>query len=425
MANVVIVGALFGDEGKGKIVDLLTESADYVVRFQGGNNAGHTVEVGEDQFILHLIPSGILHKNKICVIGNGVVINPESLIEEIKLLESRGISVGENLVISDIAHLIFPYHKVLDELREMKTGNRKIGTTKRGIGPAYADKVARMGIRLTDLMNPKVFKEKLIYNLEEKNNLLVNVYKGEPFVFDEIYGRYLEYAKSIKKYLGNVPQILNNAVKQNKNILFEGAQGTLLDVDFGTYPYVTSSNPTAGGACIGTGIAPSTIDEVIGITKAYSTRVGEGPFPTEFHGEFGDWFRKQGKEFGATTGRPRRCGWFDAVLGRYSSIINHTDSLAITKLDVLDGLDTIKICTSYKCNGDIIDFFPSDMDMLGNCVPVYEELPGWKESTRNIRSYDKLPEAAKKYISRIEELTLAPVKIVSVGAKREETIFKK
>jgi len=423
MANVVIVGALFGDEGKGKIVDLLTESADYVVRFQGGNNAGHTVEVGDDQFILHLIPSGILHKGKICVIGNGVVVNPESLIGEIELLESRGISVGGSLVISDTAHLIFPYHKVLDELREMKTGNRKIGTTKRGIGPAYADKVARMGIRMTDLLNSKVFREKLSYNLEEKNNLLVNVYNGEPFSFNEIYEKYLEYARIIKPYLANVPKILNAAVKDKKNILFEGAQGTLLDVDFGTYPYVTSSNPTAGGACIGTGIAPSTIDEVIGVTKAYSTRVGEGPFPTEFKDEFGDWFRKQGKEFGATTGRPRRCGWFDAVLSRYSSIINHTDYLAITKLDVLDDLDVIKVCTSYKCNGDIIDFFPSDMDVLENCEPVYEEFPGWKKSTRDIRSFDKLPKEAKHYISKIEQITSTPVKIVSVGAKREETIF--
>ncbi|MDX9702577.1 MAG: adenylosuccinate synthase [Candidatus Auribacterota bacterium] len=423
MPNIVIVGSLFGDEGKGKIVDLLTEKCDYVVRFQGGNNAGHTVEIGDEQFILHLIPSGILHNNKVCLIGNGVVVDPQALLEEMQFLESRGIFVDGNLKVSDIAHLIFPYHKKLDELREHKKGNKKIGTTKRGIGPAYADKVSRMGIRMIDLLNEKSFSEKLRNNLEEKNDLLKNVYAGQPFSFQEIFDTYMEYAAKIKPYLANVPMILMDAIKKRKNILFEGAQGTMLDVDFGTYPYVTSSNPTAGGACIGTGVAPSKIDQVIGVTKAYSTRVGEGPFPTEFSGDFAGWFREQGKEFGATTGRPRRCGWFDAVLMKYSVLINHFDYLVMTKLDVLDKLETIKICTAYMYKGELLELFPQDTDVLTNCTPVYEELPGWMQSTNAIRDYKKLPANARAYIERISELLGVPFNIVSIGAKREETIF--
>lgn len=421
--NVVIVGALFGDEGKGKIVDLLTEKADYVVRFQGGNNAGHTVEIGDEQFILHLIPSGILHGTKKCIIGNGVVVNPVALLEEIKALESRNIPINGNLIISDIAHVIFPYHSLLDELREAKKETQKIGTTKRGIGPAYADKVSRLGIRIVDLLNENIFREKLQLNLAEKNYLIVHVYKGKPFSFDEIFTQYLEYGQKLKPYLGNVPLVLDQALKTNKKILFEGAQGTLLDVDFGTYPYVTSSSPTAGGACIGSGIAPSKIDEVIGVTKAYSTRVGEGPLPTEFSGEFAERFRTQGKEYGATTGRPRRCGWFDVVLTRYSVIINQIDYLAMTKLDVLDQLDTVRICTAYKYDGNSFNCFPNDMHILTRCEPVYEELPGWKQSTKSIRTYKQLPKNARAYIERISELVDTPVKIVSVGAKREETIF--
>lgn len=423
MPNTVIVGSLFGDEGKGKIVDLLTEKSDIVVRFQGGNNAGHTVEIGDEQFILHLIPSGILHQDTLCLIGNGVVVDPQALLEEIEFLYSRGISVDGNLKVSDIAHLIFPYHKKLDELRELKKGHKKIGTTKRGIGPAYADKVSRMGIRMVDLLNEKSFGEKLKNNLDEKNDLLANVYSGKPFEFQEIFDTYMEYAEKIKPFLANVPMILMQALKEKKNILFEGAQGTMLDVDFGTYPYVTSSNPTAGGACIGTGVAPSKIDQVIGVTKAYATRVGEGPFPTEFTGEFADWFRKQGKEFGATTGRPRRCGWFDAVLMRYSVLINHFDYLVMTKLDVLDNLETIKICTAYKYNGEILDYFPQDVEILGKCEPVYEELPGWQQPTTAIREYHLLPGQARAYMKRISELLGVPFSIVSVGAKREETIF--
>jgi len=421
--NVVLVGALFGDEGKGKIVDILTQKVDYVVRFQGGNNAGHTVEIGDDQFILHLIPSGILHGDKTCIIGNGVVVNPRALFDEIEQLESRNISVNGKLIVSDIAHVIFPYHSLLDELRETKKGKRKIGTTKRGIGPAYADKVSRLGIRMVDLLNEKIFREKLQINLDEKNYLIVHVYNGKPFSFNEIFDTYMEYGQRIKPYLNNIPLVLDKALKEGKNILFEGAQGTLLDVDFGTYPFVTSSNPTAGGACIGAGIAPSKIDEVIGVTKAYSTRVGEGPLPTEFYGEFAVSFRKQGNEYGATTGRPRRCGWFDAVLTRYSVIINQLDYLAMTKLDVLDHLESIKICTHYKYNGTLLDCFPSDMEILSKCEPVYEELPGWQEPTSHIREYNKLPKKARVYIERIAQLVGAPAKIVSVGAKREETIF--
>ncbi|MEW6535703.1 MAG: adenylosuccinate synthase [Candidatus Auribacterota bacterium] len=423
MSNVVIVGALFGDEGKGKIVDILTENADFVVRFQGGNNAGHTVKIGDNQFILHLLPSGILHQDKTCIIGNGVVINPEALLKEISELQEKGFKVDDNLIISDIAHVIFPYHGLLDELREQKKGNCKIGTTKRGIGPAYADKVSRMGIRTSDLLNPKVFEQKLRLNLEEKNDLLAHVYNGKPFSFNEIYDTYYEYGQKMKPFLAHIPGILNTALKEKKNILFEGAQGTLLDVDFGTYPYVTSSNPTAGGACIGTGVAPSKIDQVIGVTKAYSTRVGEGPFPTEFSGKFADWFRDQGKEYGATTGRPRRCGWFDVVLTKYSASINQFDYLAITKLDVLDQLDSIKICTAYRHEGELFTYFPGDIDILDNCEPVYEELPGWKENTSGIRDYNKLPKNARAYIERIVELVETPINIVSVGAKREETLF--
>jgi len=423
MANKVIIGALFGDEGKGKIVDILSEKSDFVVRFQGGNNAGHTVEVGDEQFILHLIPSGILHAGKKCIIGSGVVVNPEALLEEIDELKLRNISVDGNLFVSDTAHLIFPYHKKLDELREQKKDNKKIGTTKRGIGPAYADKVSRMGIRMLDLLDEEVFSEKLRANLDEKNNLLMHLYKAEPFDFNEIFDRYMEYAKIIKPYLVNVPKMLNKAMKENKSILFEGAQGTMLDVDFGTYPYVTSSNPTVGGVFTGTGVGPKAVDEVIGITKAYSTRVGEGPMPTELSDEFGDWFRTQGKEFGATTGRPRRCGWFDAVLTRYSVTINHMDSLVVTKLDVMDQLDTVKICTAYEYNGEKLDYPPHNMKILEKCKPVYEELPGWKSSTVDVREYSQLPENALKYINRIAELTGATVKIVSVGPNREETIF--
>ncbi len=423
MANKVIIGALFGDEGKGKIVDILSEKSDFVVRFQGGNNAGHTVEVGDEQFILHLIPSGILHDGKKCIIGSGVVVNPEALLKEVDALKSRNISVDGNLFVSDTAHLIFPYHRKLDELRELKKDDNKIGTTKRGIGPAYADKVSRMGIRMLDLLDEETFREKLRANLDEKNNLLMHLYKAEPFDFDEIFDQYRNYAKIIKPYLVNVPKMLNEAMKENKSILFEGAQGTMLDVDFGTYPYVTSSNPTVGGVFTGTGVGPRAVDEVIGITKAYSTRVGEGPMPTELMDEFGDWFRSYGKEFGATTGRPRRCGWFDAVLTKYSAVINHMDSLVVTKLDVLDQLDTIKICTAYEYNGEILDYPPHNIKILERCKPVYEELPGWKSSTVDIREYDRLPENARRYIDRIAQLTGAVVKIVSVGPNREETIF--
>ncbi|MCB1195750.1 adenylosuccinate synthase [bacterium] len=423
MPNIVIVGALFGDEGKGKIVDILTENADYVARFQGGHNAGHTVEIGSEQFILHLIPSGILRENAVAVIGNGVVIDPAALLKEIELLENQKIKVAGRLIVSTHAHVIFPYHQLLDELREDKKGSKKIGTTKRGIGPAYADKVARTGIRMIDLMNKSIFREKLQHNLEEKNTILKSVYNVSPLSVDKLFNEYCEYAERLSQYVKNVPLILNEAILKGKNVLFEGAQGTMLDVDFGTYPYVTSSNPTAGGACIGTGVAPSCIDEVIGITKAYSTRVGEGPFPTEFFGDFAEWFRQEAKEYGATTGRPRRCGWFDAVLMRYSVLINRLDSIAITKLDVLDGLKTIKICTAYKYKGTTIEAFPGDAEVITQCEPIYEELSGWQTPTSHIRSYEELPKKAKAYIQRLLDLTGVRLKILSVGPKREETII--
>lgn len=418
--NIVIVGTQWGDEGKGKIIDMLAQDTDFVVRFQGGNNAGHTVVVDGKQFILHLIPSGILHKDKICVIGNGVVVDPEVLLEEIKALRKKGIAVDGNLLVSDQAHMIFPYHKMMDKVREAKKGRGKIGTTGRGIGPCYTDKAARCGIRIADLFNDKVFRDKLKENLDEKNAAFKKIYNCEGFDFDEIYRQYKKYRPRLKRHLCGCSKVLNDAVENGKSILFEGAQGTFLDIDHGTYPYVTSSSATAGGAITGTGIGPRMIDRVTGVAKAYTTRVGEGPFPTEFSSRMMDKIRNKGKEFGATTGRPRRCGWFDSVLVRHSVRINSIDDVAITKLDVLDECKTIKVCVGYKIRGKKISDFPSDIGALWRCKPVYEELQGWREDTTRVTKYENLPKNALKYLETISGLVGAKISIVSVGSERKQ-----
>lgn len=423
MPNVVLIGGQWGDEGKGKIIDVLTEQADFVVRYQGGNNAGHTVKIGSEQFILHLIPSGILRNNKVCLIGNGVVVDPAALLAEIDQLHAKGIRVEGHLFISELAHLIFPYHRKLDLLREANKKGVKIGTTGRGIGPAYIDKVARIGIRIADLLDTKVFERKLKANLEEKNPIFEKIYGDKPMAFEEIFETYLGYAQRMRGYCADTGQILQEAVAKKKNILFEGAQGTLLDIDFGTYPYVTSSNASAGGACVGTGVGPKYIDRVIGVVKAYTTRVGEGPFPTELPTELGNTLREEGGEYGATTGRPRRCGWFDAVVCRHSVSVNGLEALAVTKMDVLDKQPVIKICTGYRHGKTVYTRFPANIDVLAACEPVYEELPGWQAVTRNAKSFDELPQNAKKYLRRIEELLGVPVEIISVGADRDDTIF--
>lgn len=422
--NIVLIGAQFGDEGKGKIVDLLAEKSDYIVRYQGGNNAGHTVEVKGEQFILHLIPSGILHLGKKCVIGNGVVVNPASLLEEMEYLKSKGIRVDEtNLFISEGVHLIFPYHQLLDGLKEKRRGGDPIGTTKKGIGPAYADKAARSGIRLIDLYDEKRFYRKLKENVEYENEVFEKVFHESKVNFEEIFHLYVGYGEKLKKFCCDTIQLLNQAVKEKKLILFEGAQGTLLDLDFGTYPYVTSSHPVSGGACVGTGLSPKSLDHVMGVVKAYTTRVGEGPFPTEFVGDMQVQIRSQGKEYGATTGRPRRCGWFDACLGRYSTLLNGVDALAITKLDVLSGLEKLKICVGYRYQDQILKVPPHDINVLRACEPIYEEMEGWKEDLSTLKHYEGLPKNVKKYIERISELLEAKVKIISVGADRDQTIF--
>lgn len=424
MPNTVLIGTQWGDEGKGKIIDILSGQADIIVRFQGGNNAGHTIVVKDEQFILHLIPSGILHQDKICVIGNGVVIDPRVLLQEIEDLKKRGIEVDDNLKVSDQAHLILPYHKIVDKLREAKNAAQKIGTTGRGIGPCYADKVNRCGIRVGDLLDQEVFREKLHAALAEKNEIFKKIYGHNGFSFQQIYQEYTGYAGKIEKYTLDCCQFLNNAVREGRNILFEGAQGTALDVDFGTYPYVTSSNATAGGACTGTGVSPVDIDRIIGVAKAYTTRVGSGPFPTEFSPALLEKIRQKGKEFGATTGRPRRCGWFDAVVVRRAVLVNHLAEIAVTKLDVLDGLKTIKICTGYNHRGKTYLDFPASNKVLDECRPVYEEHPGWTEETTGAAVFDELPLNARRYIHRLEELLNVKIGMISVGSERDEIIRK-
>ncbi|MCG2712144.1 MAG: adenylosuccinate synthase [Candidatus Omnitrophica bacterium] len=423
MSNIVIIGAQWGDEGKGKIIDILSKDADYVVRYQGGNNAGHTVVVGTDKIILHLIPSGILHKNKICVIGNGVVIDPEALISEIEYLKKRNIDVSNNLRISDKAHVIFPYHKILDKLREEKFRKIKIGTTGKGIGPCYTDKFARGGIRIGDLLNKRLFKDKLKCNVEEKNAIFSKVYKHKIYRFDKIYQQYLDFVNIIKPYICDCSVLLNEAIRKKKKILFEGAQGTLLDVDHGTYPFVTSSNSTAGGACVGSGVGPTRINKAIGIVKAYTTRVGEGPFPTEFSAPLMKKIRTIGKEFGATTGRPRRCGWFDALVVKHAVAVNGLDGIVVTKLDVLDQMPKLKICRGYKYKGKLYEHFPSDIEVLWKAKPVYEEWPGWLQDTTKTKKFSKLPVNARKYLKRLSQLVGAKVEMVSIGSERNQTLF--
>lgn len=419
--NTIIVGLQWGDEGKGKIIDILAKDVDYVVRYQGGNNAGHTVVVNNKTHVFHLIPSGILNKDKICVIGNGVVIDPEALLNEISSLRKERVNYEERLKISSQAHVIFPYHRILDGLRESKR-RFKIGTTGRGIGPCYGDKVARCGIRICDLYNKDLFAEKLRDNLLEKNEIFKKAFGHEGFKFDVIFKQYLGYAKKLKPFISNVPVLLCKAQEENKSILFEGAQGAFLDIDFGTYPFVTSSSATAGGACIGTGVAPTKINKVVGVVKAYTTRVGEGPFISEFTCDLMQKIRDKGREFGATTGRPRRCGWFDAVMARFSVMINGAGEMAVMKLDVLDELKTIKICTAYKYKGKIIKEFPYDLEVLSRAKPVYEEHPGWQENISSMRYYAELPLNARRYLDRLQELLKVRISYISVGSKREETI---
>jgi len=420
--NIVLVGMQWGDEGKGKVIDILSQKVDYVVRYQGGNNAGHTVVVGKKQYVFHLIPSGILHPGKICCIGNGVVVDPEVLLRELSDLRKNEIDFSRRFKISSLAHLIMPYHKNLDQLRETKRKN-KIGTTGRGIGPCYADKINRCGIRMVDLLNPEVLKEKLKDNLKEKNEIFKKVYRHPGFSFRKIYRQYLAFGKMFSPYICNTVLLLNKAIVDKKDILLEGAQGTFLDIDFGTYPFVTSSSTISGGACIGTGVSPDKINRVIGVCKAYTTRVGEGPFPTEFAQDFGRIMRDKGNEFGATTGRPRRCGWFDAVIARESIMLNGISELAIMKMDVLDGLDKVKICTAYKYKGKIYREFPSDLTVLSKATPVYKQMPGWPEQTDKPTSFKQLHPNAQAYLLELQKLLGARVKMVSIGSARKETIF--
>ncbi len=421
MPTVVLIGAQWGDEGKGKITDFLAEKADVVVRYQGGNNAGHTVVADGKEFKLHLIPSGILYPGKLCLIGNGVVIDPAVLIAELENLAAQKIST-ENLRISPRAHVIFPYHQRLDRCEEERKGARKIGTTCRGIGPAYMDKAARAGIRVADLIDPEEFPARLEDALQEKNRLLNQVYGADGFTCAEILAAYSNYAEIIKPYVADVSIIVNEAIARGQNVLCEGAQGTLLDLDHGTYPYVTSSHPVAGAACLGAGFGPTKINRVVGVAKAYITRVGEGPFPTELKDALGDQIRTRGHEFGTTTGRPRRCGWFDGVVARYATRINGLDCLAITKLDVLSGLEKLKVCTAYRYRGELITEFPATLKVLAECEPVYEEFPGWAEDISEIRRYEDLPANAKNYLARLAELARTPVALISVGPSREQTI---
>lgn len=421
MANTILVGAQWGDEGKGKIIDVLTGDADIVVRSQGGNNAGHTVIHGKKKFVLHLIPSGILRRGKICVIGNGVVIDPVALVDEIEGLRKAGVQIGRNLLISDCAHLVLPYHRALDEQRELRKSNLKIGTTKRGIGPAYGDKAARTGLRIADLMQPEIFTEKLRAKIRENNSIL-QALGARPISFARVNADFLAAGEKLRPFVANTVVYLHEALKAGKEILFEGAQGTFLDIDHGTYPFVTSSNTTAGGACTGTGVPPHRMDRVMGVMKAYTTRVGEGPLLTEDPAIAG-MLHDMGREFGATTGRARRCGWFDAVATRYATMINGIDDLAITNLDGLDTVDPIKICVAYQLDGEKIGVPPSDAAQLARCQPIYLEMPGWKRSTEKAKKFSDLPNEARRYLKKIAELTGARLSMISVGPARGQTLI--
>jgi adenylosuccinate synthase len=418
--NIVVLGAQFGDEGKGKIVDLMTPNFSLVARYQGGHNAGHTVYVSGKKFVLHLIPSGILHEGVTCVIGNGVVVDPQALFKEIEELAGLGIDVGDRLLISDKAHLILPYHRELDVLSEARRGERKIGTTSRGIGPAYEDKIGRRGIRVCDLVDTKALADEVRANVDARNQII----KDSTLDWKQVYDQLLDYGSRMRRWTGDVSMAIDRAMRQGQRILIEGAQGAMLDIDHGTYPYVTSSNATIGGACTGLGIPPRAIHGVLGVAKAYLTRVGEGPFPTELSGEIGDRLRETGMEYGASTGRPRRCGWYDAVALRYAVRVNGIDSIALTKLDVLDGLETIDICTAYQIGGRTVTEFPSDLNTCGPITPVYESCPGWTAPTKGVREYAQLPAAAQRYIKRLEEVSGVPVGLISTGSDRNETIIR-
>ena len=422
MSAIIVIGSQWGDEGKGKVVDYLAEQANVVVRYSGGNNAGHTVVVKDEAYKLQLLPSGILYKGKTCVLGNGVVIDPEAILKEINGMKERGIDTS-SLRISTRAQVLLPYHRRQDEAEETARGEFKIGTTKRGIGPCYMDKVARCGIRIVDLMDPEEFAAKLKHNLTAKNELLVKLYGAEPFEYEPMLKQYLAFAEQLRPYVADTTYLLNDALDKGEKVLFEGAQATLLDLDHGTYPYVTSSNPTAGGACTGAGVGPGKIDKVVGVVKAYTTRVGEGPFPTELHCEMGDTIREAGHEFGTVTGRPRRCGWLDACIVKYAGQVSGLDALAITRLDILDGLDSIKLCVGYLYNGEIIKEYPASLKVLSKVEPVYEEFAGWKTDTTKVRRYEDLPAAARAYLERLSEVAGVRLGIVSVGPNREQTII--
>ncbi|MEN6414071.1 MAG: adenylosuccinate synthase [Veillonellales bacterium] len=423
MSAVVVIGTQWGDEGKGKVVDYLAEKADVVVRYGGGNNAGHTVVLNGSAFKLQLLPSGILYKGKICIIGNGVVIDPAGLLKELKGMRDKGIDTS-GLRISNRAHVIMPYHKLLDEVEEGSRGDQKIGTTKRGIGPCYMDKNARIGIRVVDLMDEAEFSAKLKRNLAAKNQLLKAVYGVEkPFDYEAMKTEYLDYANQLRPFVTDTSAALNHILAEGKKVLFEGAQATQLDLDHGTYPYVTSSHPIAGGACVGAGVGPTKIDKVVGVVKAYSTRVGEGPFPSELFDEVGATIRDEGHEYGTVTGRPRRCGWLDACVVRYAGYINGLDYLAITRLDILDKLPTVKICVGYQYKGNILSEFPASLKVLGEVKPVYEELPGWQSDISGARTYAELPENARRYVERLSKAAGIPLGIISVGPDREQTII--
>ena len=423
MAALVVVGSQWGDEGKGKIVDLLANDADMIVRYQGGSNAGHTVINDKGTFVFHLIPSGILYRGKLCALGNGVAIDPGGLIGELDGLKANGIAVGKRFLICQRAHVIMPYHKAIDKAAEQAKGARRIGTTGRGIGPAYVDKMARVGIRMGDLLNPDVLKQKIQENLVEINAFLRKIYNAKGFTVKSIFKEYQAYGERLRPHIADVSLVLDKAFGRGQRILFEGAQGTHLDVDFGTYPYVTSSSSCSGGACTGSGVGPTNISAVLGVTKAYTTRVGGGPFPTELDDEIGEQLMRRGNEFGATTGRARRCGWLDMVLLRYAVRVNGFTSLAVTKLDVLDGCKELKICTGYRYEGKLYREMPADLKVLQECRPVYERWDGWTTETSGLTSYRALPSAAKRYLARIEELSTCRIDMISTGSKRDETII--
>ncbi|MFC1911727.1 adenylosuccinate synthase [Chloroflexota bacterium] len=423
MPVIVVIGAQWGDEGKGKIVDMLAEEVDLVVRFSGGDNAGHTVVNDYGEFKLHLIPSGIFYPHTTCIIGNGVVVNPEALLQEIGDLNQHGVDTSK-LFISDRAQLVMPYHLLLDGLEEERLGGKAIGTTRKGIGPAFSDKAARLGIRTSELLDKERFRERLRSVLEYKNIILTRVYNASPLSEDDIYRQYCQYGEKLAPYIRETTIMLEEADKRGGLILLEGAQGTFLDPDFGTYPYATSSSPLSGGSCLGAGIGPTRVTQAMGVFKAYSTRVGSGPMPTELHDEVAELIREQGHEYGATTGRPRRCGWFDAVAGRFSTRINGFTRAIVTRLDVLDTLPSLKICVGYKLDGNTIDYFPASTTTVERCQPIYEELPGWLTSTNDVKQYDQLPVQARRYLERLEELIACPINIISVGMRREQTIRK-